>query len=138
LRLLKRPCPQAEAPRPPCRASPRPESPRTCARYPARKAAPHSVGGIAQTLKTAAAATQELFHFLLHELAAAAEVFLKGLLAISAPESCTPQLPRPLIQTEARSASRAPASACMHAGPPGEGRGEHGRHGMRAAGPART
>lgn len=31
-----------------------------------------------------------------YELAAAADAFLKGLLAISAPESCTPPLPRPL------------------------------------------
>ena len=52
------------------RASPSPESPRTCARYLESAAAPRSVGGTAQTLKAAAAATQEL---LLHELAASLE-----------------------------------------------------------------
>ncbi len=45
------------------------------------------------------------------------------------------QLPHPLIQTEARSASCAPASAYMHAGPPGGGRRESRRPGPRAAGP---
>ncbi len=115
----------------PCSSRPSPESPRTCARYPACKAAPHSVGRLSANPHGCSCRRTGAFRFS-HELAAACGLFPRDFLRFlrrnTARPSCPPHpdrgsigLPRPCERTHAR-------------GPAWRGRREPGRHGTRAAG----